>query len=186
MPPDPPLPASESRREVARETERVTLGVLADTHGWVHPFLHEAFSGVRAILHVGDVGHPDVLVELGTIAPTLAVRGNVDGGELLDLPEERVERFAGRRIAMRHIAGSPKRPAPEVRALLTRARPHVFLCGHSHIPAVDRVLGALWCNPGAAGRHGFHRDRTALLLHLDPDLETRLDLVKLGPRTAPG
>lgn len=167
-------------------TGRITLGVLSDTHGWVHPFLHEAFAGVTAILHAGDVGDENVLSELGTIAPTLAVRGNMDGGPLVDLPSERVETFGRHRVAMLHIAGSPSRPTPQAQALVARAEPQVLLYGHSHIPAVERARGVLFCNPGAAGRQGIHRDRSALRLHLDPDGRIHLDLIKLGARTAPG
>jgi predicted phosphodiesterase len=35
-----------------------------------------ALKGSELIIHVGDIGTPDVLDELRAIAPTFAVRGN--------------------------------------------------------------------------------------------------------------
>lgn len=179
---NPPTP----RAAAAVPSSHVSLGLIADTHGWVHPYLHDAFAGVHAILHAGDVGTWDVLTELETIAPVWAVRGNIDGGELMDLPLQRVQEVAGQRIAMIHIGGSPRRPTPEARDLIRRAQATILVCGHSHIPALSRAQGALLINPGAAGRHGFHKERTAALLHLGGDGSVSLDQVRLGGRTAPG
>ncbi len=178
--PPPPRSAAEA------SSSRISLGLIADTHGWVHPYLHDAFAGAYAILHAGDVGSWDVITELEVIAPVWAVRGNIDGGELMDLPRERVQEVGGQRIAMLHIGGSPRRPTPEARDLIQRARATILVCGHSHIPALSRVQGALLINPGAAGRHGFHKERTAALLHLGADGSVSLDRVRLGGRTAPG
>ena len=39
-----------------------------------------AFNGVDLIIHAGDIGEPDILKALDKIAPTIAVRGNMDFG----------------------------------------------------------------------------------------------------------
>jgi len=47
--------------------------------------------------------------------------------------------------------------------------PDVFVCGHSHILRIERVraLGnLLFVNPGAAGRQGFHQQKTCLRMHI--------------------
>ncbi len=54
------------------------IGVISDTHGFFDNKLKKLFCGVDAIVHGGDVGSPEVLDELGGIAPVHAVRGNVD------------------------------------------------------------------------------------------------------------
>ncbi|KAK9812365.1 hypothetical protein WJX73_005446 [Symbiochloris irregularis] len=58
------------------------LGVVSDTHAVFDPALERAFRGVDLILHAGDVGHygghEAIIQHLQSIAPTLAVRGNVD------------------------------------------------------------------------------------------------------------
>lgn len=60
------------------------IGVISDTHGLLRPEAMAALQGCDAILHAGDIGSADVLVELATIAPTTAVRGNNDKGDWAD------------------------------------------------------------------------------------------------------
>src|SRR5580658_1132440 len=62
------------------------VGVLADTHGLLRPEVLERLAGCDVLLHAGDVGDPEVLSQLTTVAPVWAVRGNVDGGALAALP----------------------------------------------------------------------------------------------------
>jgi hypothetical protein len=137
---------------------------------------------VECILHAGDVGSQEVLDGLAEIAPVHVVRGNIDGGPLRFLPLEEVVECAGKRIALLHIAGSPRRPKRAARELLAREEPDAIVVGHSHIPVVGRVQGALWINPGAAGRQGFHTECFAGLLHIEPDGEFGLDRIHLGSR----
>lgn len=57
------------------------IGVISDTHGLLRPEAVEALRGCERIIHAGDVGKPGILEALGRLAPTLAVRGNVDRGD---------------------------------------------------------------------------------------------------------
>lgn len=161
-----------------------TVGLVSDTHGYLDPELVALFDErADQIIHAGDIGDPEIIDRLEEIAPTIAVRGNIDGGELRFLPLEQIIEVNGRRIAVLHIAGSPKRPRKAARELITRQRPDVIVVGHSHIEVVGRVDETLWINPGAAGRHGFHHQRTAALLHVEDDGELKMDRVVLGPRS---
>jgi putative phosphoesterase len=161
------------------------VGLLSDTHGWLDSGFHQWFAGVEMILHAGDVGSEVVLTELEVIAPTYAVRGNVDGGRwAMELPLERVVEVGGLRIAMLHIAGEPGRPEVAATALLARERPDMLLVGHTHIPVMERLgRGGLWLNPGAAGRQGFHTKRTAALLHIEEGALPRVEMIELGTRS---
>ncbi|MGH2542638.1 MAG: metallophosphoesterase family protein, partial [Ardenticatenaceae bacterium] len=162
-------------------TPPMKLGLLSDTHGWLDPALHEWFRDVEMILHAGDVGREAVLEELRGIAPTVAVRGNVDGGAWArELPLQTVATIGGSKIALLHIGGTPKKPGLEARALIKREQPDILLVGHSHIAVVERRQGVLWINPGAAGRQGLHSERTAMLLHLGA--KQHIDVITLGPR----
>src|SRR5262245_6966249 len=60
----------------------ITVGVISDTHGLLRPEATDALRGSELIVHAGDVGDAHVLEHLRAIAPTIAVRGNVDRGEL--------------------------------------------------------------------------------------------------------
>jgi putative phosphoesterase len=56
----------------------IIVGVISDTHGLMRPAAIEALRGCDLIIHAGDVGTPAVLDALRAVAPTFAVRGNVD------------------------------------------------------------------------------------------------------------
>lgn len=164
------------------------LGLVSDTHGYLDPDLVDTFKeqGVDRILHAGDVGRPEVLEQLEEVAPVTAVRGNIDGGELRFLPLEEVIEVGGKRIALLHIAGSPKRPRKAARELLRAENPDILVVGHSHIAVVGKVGETLWINPGAAGRQGFHHQRLAGLLSIDDDGELGMSRILLGPRSQLG
>lgn len=164
---------------------QISVGILSDTHGWLDPELVRVFEdkSVDRLVHAGDVGDQAVLDDLEALAPVEVVRGNIDGGDLRFLPEELVFDIGPRRVAMRHIAGSPRRPRKAARQLIAREEPDVFICGHSHIPVVGRVDGALWVNPGACGRIGFHDQRYAALLYVDEETgEFEMERIHLGAR----
>ena len=159
------------------------FGVLSDTHGYFHPALPEFLTGVDLILHAGDVGDIAILDALEEIAPVRAVYGNIDGQPIRRRAPE-VQQFEadGVRFVMTHIGGDPERWGRGVRALLLQARPHVFVCGHSHILRIERIAalgGMLYLNPGAAGRQGFHRQKTLVLLESEAGSLKKADVVHL-------
>jgi predicted phosphodiesterase len=118
----------------------------------------------------------------GKLPWTPVVRGNIDGGPLRFLPLTDTWQGNGRTVALLHIAGNPRRPHKDARRLIEDTHPDVLLVGHSHLFVVGRVGTTLWINPGAAGRHGFHDQRTAAFLHIDPDGTLHLERINLGPR----
>jgi uncharacterized protein len=140
------------------------VGLIADTHGLVRPDVHEALAGVELILHAGDVGGDDVLDELGTIAPVLAVNGNTDTpGHPRLLPS--IERTIGGvsvHVSHGHEVGSP---TPE--KLFRRYAADVLVYGHTHRQLVTRA-GHRWAvNPGAAGPRRFDLQPSVARLTID-------------------
>jgi putative phosphoesterase len=161
----------------------MVLGLVSDTHGWLHPRLVAALEGVDAIVHAGDVGRPEILDALETVAPVHAVFGNVDGASVRARCRE-WERFDadGLSVLVTHIAGRPGRWDATVREVLRRERPGLFVCGHSHILQIERTddpAPMLFVNPGAAGREGFHRVKTCVRLVVEAGRATRADVVHL-------
>jgi putative phosphoesterase len=125
------------------------LGIISDTHGLLRPEAVAALRGCSRIIHAGDVGSPEVLTRLRDIAPTVAVRGNVDHGAwAAKLPMTRIVEFEGFTIYVRHIVDDIDIvPADEgVSAVVS---------GHSHKPSIERRDGVLYLNPGAAGPRRF-------------------------------
>lgn len=159
------------------------LGIVSDTHGYLHPALSRAFADVDLILHAGDIGTLEVLEAIEEIAPVQAVFGNVDGGELRKrLPEVLEAEVGGLRVLMMHIAGHPGRFGPSARAEIERVSPDMFICGHSHILQIERVptLGnLLFVNPGAAGREGPHQEKTCVRIRIADGRAEQAEVIRL-------
>jgi putative phosphoesterase len=134
----------------------VRLAIISDTHlPRGDRRLPDACVGLMAeadaILHAGDFTRPAVLDALETLGPpVLAVHGNVDEPALRErLPEQRVEAFAGARIAMLHNAGPASGRLKRMRRRFPDADALIF--GHSHIPLHERddADGFQIFNPGS-------------------------------------
>lgn len=139
------------------------MGVLSDTHGLLRPEVLPALNGVEHILHAGDVGNPEVLDALRTIAPVTAIRGNTDThGPCALLPETEMVELAGRFFYMVHdIAQLDIKP--------TSAGVHCVVYGHSHKPAAEERDGVLYLNPGACGPRRFNLPLTVSLVEIEGD-----------------
>jgi len=164
--------------------DRMTIGVLSDTHGYLDPCLREMLAGVDAILHGGDVGSPEILDELRRIAPVYAVRGNVDSPEsslplsltlsfgrlqlemihILPVPQSELERWAD----LASPKGKPPLRSERFLKMFTEST-GAAVFGHSHAPCLVNLDGILFFNPGSAGRKRFSLPRTCGLLEVFPD-----------------
>ncbi|HKF36105.1 MAG TPA: metallophosphoesterase family protein, partial [Ktedonobacteraceae bacterium] len=86
------------------------IGVISDTHipdfRWLPESVWQHFAGVELIIHAGDLSVLRVIDELETIAPVVAVQGNVESGEvMLKLPIKREITVGHCRIGVVHILG---------------------------------------------------------------------------------
>jgi putative phosphoesterase len=125
------------------------VGVIADTHGLLRPEALAALRGSDLIVHAGDVGAPEVLAGLRTVAPVTAVRGNNDRGEWArTLSESEAVEVAGRWLYVLHdVHALDLDPAAAGFAAV--------IAGHSHRPLVEERRGVLFVNPGSAGPRRF-------------------------------
>ena len=131
---------------------RRVIGLVSDTHGLVRPDIFSALDGVELILHAGDVGGVDVLVELAAIAPVLAVTGNTDSPDTPGLVTSLEREIDGVRIHVSH-GHELGRPTPE--RLLAAYSHDVIVYGHTHRQLITRADARLVVNPGAAGPRRF-------------------------------
>ena len=162
------------------------IGLLSDTHSWLDPRLFHHFEGCDEIWHAGDFGDDDISLELSQFKPLRGVFGNVDGPDIRRLhPENQVFTVEGLKVFMTHIGGYPGHYAPAARTALETNKPALFICGHSHICKVmhDNTLGLLHINPGAAGRHGIHKMRTAVRFAVAGGKISELEVIELGLRS---
>lgn len=127
----------------------VTVGVISDTHGLLRPEALEALQGADLVLHAGDVGPADILERLRAIAPTVAVRGNVDMAPWATaLPVTEVVDVGGLHLYLLH-----DRAALDVDP--KAAGFAAVISGHSHRPGAEVRHGVLYLNPGSAGPRRF-------------------------------
>ena len=125
------------------------IGVISDTHGLMRPEALTALRGSDLIFHAGDVGSADILEHLNAIAPTHAVRGNVDTQTWARaLPDTRVVEAAELRFFLLHVRA-------ELALDPLSAGYAAVIFGHSHKPSVEMRNGMLWLNPGSAGPRRF-------------------------------
>jgi len=127
----------------------IRVGVISDTHGLLRPEAFDALRGSAYIVHAGDVGSPDILEKLRTVAPVTAVRGNIDKGEWSrKLPETDVLEVGGASIYVLHdLAQLDLKPEAAGFA--------VVISGHTHAPKQESRDGVLYFNPGSAGPRRF-------------------------------
>jgi hypothetical protein len=163
------------------------IGIISDTHGYMDDRILHFLAGSDEIWHAGDWGGIEVSEKLKEITPVLrGVYGNIDGRDVR-LTYPKINRFVceGVDVFMTHIGGYPGKYAPDIREALKANPPALFICGHSHILKVvrDPKLGLLHINPGAAGRSGFHKVRTLVLLEVNAGSIQNVRVIELGTRT---
>jgi putative phosphoesterase len=115
----------------------------------LRPEAIKALRGSDRIIHAGDVGSPEIIEKLSSIAPVSAVRGNVDKGAWSrKLPETQAFELGGISIYVLHdLAQLDLKPEAAGFA--------VVVSGHSHIPKQEMRDGVLYFNPGSAGPRRF-------------------------------
>lgn len=136
------------------------IGLISDTHGFVHPELSRIFAQCDEIWHAGDFGNTETFYALREIKPLKGVYGNIDSTEIrLECPELVRFRCEEVDVLMIHIGGYPGNYAPIVKEIMKVNPPSLFISGHSHILKIiyDKKFNCLHLNPGAAGKHGFHK-----------------------------
>ncbi len=143
------------------------IGLISDTHipeatDELWPQVFEAFKGVDAILHAGDIHDLSVLDQLHDVAPTWAARGNGEdgsGGRPIQPDHPRLREawlltFGEVRVGLVHDV-----PIPEYPPHLTLERAlnryfgttdlDVLIYGDTHVKAIDTIGETLCVNPGS-------------------------------------
>lgn len=159
------------------------IGLMSDTHGYLHPQIFTHFAQVDEIWHAGDIGDIKIADALEDFKPFRAVYGNVDGKVIRSrYPENLRFQCHGIDVWITHIGGYPGKYSPIVKPLILKNPPQLFICGHSHILKVipDKKLNLLHINPGACGQQGWHKVKTIVRLGIDEGKIIELEVIELG------
>ena len=161
----------------------IRIGLLSDTHTFIHPSVFDSFKDCDEIWHVGDIGNMETAQKLEKFKPFKAVYGNIDGQGLRQIyPETLVFNCEEVKVMMKHIGGYPGRYEKGVRELIELKKPQLFISGHSHILKViyDKKYQLLHINPGAAGRFGMHQVITFVRFTIDKEQIKDLEIIELN------
>jgi uncharacterized protein len=136
------------------------IGLISDTHGLLRDEALLALRGLDLIIHAGDVGKPEILDALKTLAPVVTVRGNVDQADwAATLPSTAVvETEAATFYVLHNLQQLDLDPKA--------AGFHVVVSGHTHKPNHATRGGVLYLNPGSAGPRRFDLPVTIARLDL--------------------
>lgn len=122
--------------------EKITIGVLSDTHGLLREGVVRQLRGCDYILHGGDINTREIINRLQSIAETYVVRGNNDKDWAADLPQFLDIKLADVSIYMTH----KKKDLPEDLSAHALA-----IVGHTHKYLMQETDGTLLLNPGSCG-----------------------------------
>ena len=156
--------------------------LLSDTHSHIDDRILAYAKKADEVWHAGDIGDLRVTDALQKIAPLRAVYGNIDDHEIRnEFPLNNRFNCESVDVLITHIGGYPGRYSPAIREELYAHPPKLFICGHSHILKVmpDRKLNLLHMNPGAVGKHGFHKVRTMLRFTVDQGKIDNLEVIEM-------
>lgn len=153
----------------------VRIGVLSDTHltaladaAVLAEYLSKGpFAGVDAILHAGDMVHPQ-LIDCFHPIPCYAVRGNMDEA-VAGIPNKRVIGFEGKRIGLIHGWGLRSGLERRVIAEFSDKQIDCLIFGHSHFPVCRQQGDLLLFNPGSPTDRRCAPKHTVGMLTVDAD-----------------
>jgi len=160
--------------------------LLSDTHSFIDDQILKFVKQADEVWHAGDIGSISVIDTIKKLKPVRAVFGNIDDHLVRsEFPLDQQFTIEKVSVWMTHIGGYPNRYDLRIRDEIKKNRTTLFISGHSHILKVmfDKKLSLLHMNPGAAGKHGFHKVRTMLRFEINKDKISNLEVIELEKRT---
>lgn len=160
--------------------------LLSDTHSFIDDQILKFVKQSHEVWHAGDIGNLNVTDTIQKYKPLRAVYGNIDDKDArAEFSLDNKFIIEGVSVWITHIGGYPNAYKPRIKEeLKNNNSPKLFICGHSHILKVqyDKKYKMLHLNPGAAGKHGFHKIRTMLRFEIDKGEVKNLEIIELAHR----
>lgn len=162
------------------------IAIISDTHGFLDKKMLRILQSCHEVWHAGDFGHNTNIKELIQNQTVIGVYGNIDGSEIRSLyPKINKFQCENIKVLMTHIGGYPTKYQNKIEEEIKKYKPDLYICGHSHILKVmyDSKYNLIHINPGAAGKEGFHKIRTMILIKINRKRIYDLEVVELGLRS---
>ena len=159
--------------------------LLSDTHSYIDDQILKHVKQADEVWHAGDIGDLSVTDKITKLKPLKAVYGNIDDHKArLEFPLHNRFFCEGVEVWITHIGGYPGKYNIAIRNDIQEKPPKLFICGHSHILKVqyDKKLDLLHLNPGACGKHGFHKVRTMIKFEIDGKDIKNMAIIELEKR----
>jgi putative phosphoesterase len=132
-----------------KDMKELRVGVLSDTHGLLRTEARAFLVGCDYIIHAGDIGSAEILEDLASLAPLIAVRGNNDKQPWAShLAESELVRLGGAFVYMIHDLA-------QLQIEPSQAGVQAVVSGHSHKPKIFERDGVAYVNPGSCGPRRF-------------------------------
>ena len=159
--------------------------VLSDTHSFIDDRIIHYASKVDFVIHAGDIGNFEVVKKLKSVSKLYCVYGNIDGNEIRsECNEFEFLKIEKSKIILTHITGKIPYYNKKTINKIKLHKPDILISGHSHILKIqfDKKNNLLFINPGAAGKHGFHKKRTMISFNIDNGKLSKMEVIELGNR----
>lgn len=163
------------------EHKSLSIGILSDTHGKLHPEIAALIKQCDIALHAGDIMGGNCLREMQPkLGKTYAVKGNNDAPStwekadydlLHDIPDQIELNLPGGTLVMEHSHRFWDKDIQVIHHSLRQEYPDVQLVvyGHTHIITVDDSTLPMLVNPGAAGEVRNHNGPSCIKLDVNAD-----------------
>lgn len=156
--------------------QQLKIGLISDTHfrslaqgaKLIGALLEQHFADVDAILHAGDMIHPDISLLFADV-PFYAVRGNNDPA-IYGVPERRILEFGGYRIGLIHGWGNHADLEERMINNFSEDNLDCLVYGHSHCAVCHTIGDMLVINPGSTTDRRRSPCHSVALLYLGENL----------------
>ncbi len=140
------------------------IGILSDTHGFIHPGVVKIVNQCDIVIHAGDIIDEQTIQALKPNKKLIAIQGNNDY-HISHLKEIEEVELPGGKLVIEHGHKHGRSPSHDsLRSAYPDAKAIVY--GHTHKQVIDKDSTPWVINPGAAGKTRNHGGAKCLVIKI--------------------
>jgi putative phosphoesterase len=151
----------------------ITVGIISDTHGFIHLDIVNLINQCDIAIHSGDIVDEKTLLQLKPKQQLIAIQGNNDE-HLTQLKKVEKLNISGVNIVVDHgHTHGRKQPSHD---LLRCSYPNakIIIYGHTHKQIIDKTSIPWIINPGAAGKTRNQGSSKCLILTINSEQDWQI------------